>query len=205
MHVCLLTLMKDGRSIIGLSPHPAGEQLWDGWSWEAGCLDWNLCWIVCLCWACVRVCVSVTIWLWPDTGPIPWAHSLAAQLCIKQCSFRMTWWQYRSLSSRWPLWGAHLLTLGASQPPTLVSFGPLISTSPGPPRSWRHPPGARCAPHHCRQYVTFSAGGGGWGRRTKRRREGRNRGEKEKTSGEIWLSTVVDAKHNRHSLSTRAP
>ncbi len=64
--------MEDGGSIIGLSPHPAGEQLWDGWSGEAGFLDLNLCWIVCLCLGvCVCVCASVTIWLWPDTGPMP--------------------------------------------------------------------------------------------------------------------------------------
>lgn len=137
---------------------------------------------------------------------MPRAHSLADQLCIKQCSFRMTWWQYCGFSSRWPLWGAHYLTLGASQPPTLASLGPLISTSPGSLRSWRHPPGARCAPHHCRQYVTFSAGGGGWGRRTKRRREGRNRGgQKEKTSEEIWISTVVDAKTQQAFLKHESP
>lgn len=29
----------DGGSIIGLSPHPAGEQLWGGWSGEAEVLD----------------------------------------------------------------------------------------------------------------------------------------------------------------------
>lgn len=48
--------MEDGGSIIGLSPHPAGEQLWDGWSGEAGFLDLNLCLIVCLC---LGVCVCV--------------------------------------------------------------------------------------------------------------------------------------------------
>lgn len=203
------TLMEDRESIVGLSPHTAGEQLWDGWSGETGSwveISVRLC-VLCLgVRECVCVCASVTIWLWPDIGPMPWARSLAVQLCIKQCSFRMTWWQYCGSSSRWPLWGAHLLTLGARQPPTLMSFGPLISTLPGSPRSRRHPPGARCAPHHCRQCVTFSAGGGGWGRRTKRRREGRNRGEqKEKTSGEIWLSTVVEAITQQAFLKHESP
>lgn len=36
--VCLC-MDLDGESIIGLSPHPAGEQLWDVWGGEAGFLD----------------------------------------------------------------------------------------------------------------------------------------------------------------------
>lgn len=152
------------------------------------------------------VCVSVTIWLWPDTAPMPWAHSLAAQLCIKKCSFRMTWWQYSGFSSRWPLWGAHRLTLGASQPPTLVSLGPLISTSPGSPRNWRHPPGARCAPHHCRQYVTFSAGRGDEEEGQKDEEKGeKEKSKKRKQVGKYGLVLLLIQKHNRHFLSTRAP
>lgn len=54
--------------------------------------------------------------------------------------------------------------------------------------------------------MTFSAEGGGEGRRTKRRREGRKRGEqKEKTSGKIWLSTVVDAKTQQAFLKHESP
>lgn len=94
---------------------------------------------------------------------------------------------------------------GQSATHTLASFGPLISTSPGSQRSWHHPPGAHCAPHHCRRYVTFSAGGAEWGR-TKRTREGRKRGEqKEKTSGEICLSSVVKAKTQQAFLKHESP
>lgn len=140
-----------------------GEQLWDSWSGETG-FQGRILWVYLYLDVCVCVCVDHNLAL-----ARYWSHSLAAQLCIKQCSFRMTWWQCSGFSSRWPLRGAHLLTLGASQPPThWCLLVPLISTSPGSQRSWHHPPGAHCAPHHCRQYVTFSAGGRRWGRRTER-------------------------------------
>lgn len=85
-----------------------------------------------------------------------------------------------------PLWGS------ASHPHTaaITSWGvcvcvvvegggecPLISASPGSQRSCRRPPGAHCAPHHCRQYVTFSAGGvEGWGERKRGQQEEKKRG-----------------------------
>lgn len=54
---------------------------------------------------------------------------------------------------------------------------PLISTSPGSQRSCRRPLGAHCAPHHCRRYVTFSAGGvAGWGERKRGQKEKKKRG-----------------------------
>lgn len=89
-----------------------GEQLWDSWSGETGFQD-RILWVYLFLDVCVWVRVGHNLAL-----ARYWSHSLAAQLCIKQCSFHMTWWQYSGFSSRWPLWGAHLLTLGASQPPT---------------------------------------------------------------------------------------
>lgn len=54
---CLcLSVDFDGGSIIGQSPHPAGEQLWDVSSEE----DLNLCGIVRLCLG-VHVCVCVSL------------------------------------------------------------------------------------------------------------------------------------------------
>jgi len=76
---------------------------------------------------------------------------------------------------------------------------PLINTLPDSPRSSHHPPGARSAPHHCRQYVTFSAMGRGWerGKREKvkrsRRKKKRGKGRKrEKTS----ISSLDLKNHN---------
>lgn len=152
-----------------------GEQLWDSWSTESGFKD-RILWVYLYLDVCVWGSQNLALARY-------WSHSLAAQLCIKQCSFRMTWWQYSGFSSRWPLRGAHL-TLGASQPPThWCLLVPLISTSPGSQRSWHHPPGAHCVPHHCRQYVTFSAGGGRWGRGTKKEESQEIEEKKEKTSG----------------------
>lgn len=72
MSVYVWTLMEDGGSIVGLSPHSAGEQLWDGWSGETSSwieISVRLC-VLCLG-VHVCVCASVTIWLWPDIGPMP--------------------------------------------------------------------------------------------------------------------------------------
>lgn len=54
----------------------------------------------------------------------------------------------------------------------------LISSLPDSLRSSHHPPGARSAPHHCRQYVTFSAMRG----EKENKRKGR-RGEREEDQG----------------------
>lgn len=192
----------DGGSIIGISPHPAGEQLWDGWSGEARSLDWNLCLAVHGC-----VCVSVTIWLEPDTGPIPWAQSLAAQLCIKQYSFHMTWWQYCGSSSQWPLRGAPLLTLGASQPPTYWCFlGPWLA----PHLVLR---GAGVIPQELIAHLVTVGNTWPFLQGEEDEEEGQKeeeRGEteesrKRKQVGKYVLVVFFMQKHNRHFLSTRAP
>lgn len=186
--------------LLLVSPHPEWRTAVGQLEWGNGVLGKNLWFYSCLdvC-ACVCVCHRLALARYRSL-------SLAAQLCIKQCSFRMTWWQYCVFSSLWPLWGAHLLTLGASQPPTLwCLLVLLISTSPGSQRSWHHPPGAHCAPHHCRQYVTFSAGGGRWGRGTKKE----ERAKKRKQVGKYVLVKLLIQKgtktQTRHFLSTRAP
>lgn len=128
-------------------------------------------------WKCV--CVLAIIWLWPDTGPIcPEPTHWQASFALNSVS--STWLGDNSvvLAQDGPCEGPHFFTLGASQPPTLVLFGPLISASPGPLRSRHHPQGARGAPHHCRQYVTFSAKRGDEGEGQKKKEEKKNRQKK---------------------------
>lgn len=156
-------LINGGGCIIIKSNTRTAEQLWDSWSRETGLQDRILGVYLYLD---VCVCGSQS-GLSQIVVPIPWLPSFALN------SVPSAWLGDNTLgfSSRWPLLGARLLILGASQPPThWCLLVPLISTSPGSQRSRHHLPGAHCAPHHCRQYVTFSAGGGRWERRTKKER-----------------------------------
>lgn len=134
-----------------------------------------------------------------------WSHSLAAQLCIKQCFFRMTWWQYFGFSSRWPLWGAHLLTLGASQPPThWCLWFPWLA----PHLVLR---GASIIPQELIAHLITVGNTWPFLQREEDEKEGQKKGEsreieeskkKKKTSGEICLSNVVNIKRTKNTNQT---
>lgn len=155
--------------------------------------------------SCACVCVSVTIWLEPDTGPIPWAQSLAAQLCIKQYSFHMTWWQYCGSSSWWPLREGP--PPGASQPPTYwCRLGPWLA----PHLVLR---GAGVIPQELIAYLVTVGNTWPFLQGEEDEEEGQREEEKGETEesrkrkqvGKYVLVVFLMQKHNRHFLSTRAP
>lgn len=73
----------------------------------------------------------------------------------------------------------------------------LINVLPESQRSLRPPSGARSAPHHCRQYVTFSAMGRGW-EREKVKMERKTKEKKEEEEDKKTFFSSLDLKHNRH-------
>lgn len=202
--VCVWTLTEDGGSIIVHSPHPAGEQLSDGWSGEAGILNWNVCWIVCLCFGvCARGSQSgFSQTLVPCPEPTHWQTSFALN----------------SVPSAWLGDNTVVSALdGPYEGPTTSPWGPVS-----------HPHWRRLGPWLAPHLVLWGAGvipqelvahlitvGNTWpflqgeedeeeGQKEEERGE-TEEGKKRKQVRKYGLVPLLMQKHNRHSLSTRAP
>lgn len=150
----------------------------------------------------VRVCVSVTIWLWPDPGPTHWQPSFALN----------------SVPSAWLGDNAVVSALdGPYEGPTDSPWGPVS-----------HPHWCRLGPWLAPHLAFRGAGvipqelvahlitvGNTWpflqgekdeeeGQKEEEKGETEER-KKEKTSGEIWLSTAIDTKTQHAFLKHESP
>lgn len=113
----------------------------------------------------------------------PEAHSGLASFALNNVA--STWLGANSGegSGRGPLTAPHGPDLASPRAATHTGSPKLlISALPDSQRSCHHPQGARSAPHHCRQYVTFSAMGG---EKEKERKGERKEREKEIEGGGI--------------------
>lgn len=124
-----------------------------------------------------------------------WSPFSTGQLCIKQCCFHMTGCQKQRAA-------VYVREGDPNGPRAATHTGSpklLISSLPDSLRSSHHPPGARSAPHHCRQYVTFSAMRG----EKENKRKGR-RGEREEDQGKEEESKGGGERERKTSFSSDA-